>query len=87
MSGEATPRRIVVNVDPNGYVTSCRSCQAPIRWGKTAASGAACPADAEPVVGDDGQSHYYSHFESCPKAGKHSKKGKKDTPARGFWSE
>lgn len=71
MSEQPTPvRRIVVIVSrPN--IVLCKSCGAEIVWGVTAGGNRACPADSEQVDGK-----YFSHFETCRFAGRHSKKGK-----------
>lgn len=64
---------------------TCRSCGASIRWVTNAATGKLIPLDARPVVrytlSEDekeatGQKFYASHFETCPNASGHSKKGK-----------
>lgn len=60
-------RRIEVQVT-RPVVVLCKSCGADIVWGKTQ-NGRACPADARPVAGK-----YYSHFETCPNAQRHSTK-------------
>jgi hypothetical protein len=51
-------------------IEQCRSCQAPIWWGRTR-NNKPCPYD---VI--DGQPTLESHFGSCPHSKTWSKKGK-----------
>jgi len=63
-------------------VNKCKSCDAPIRWAKTA-EGRPHPLDAEPIgsvgyLSDDGErvtfrKGYRSHFATCPQAAQHRK--------------
>lgn len=76
MTDAPNTRKIIVNVDPQGHVTVCRSCGASIIWGRTRL-GATCPADSEPVVDAGGVPHYFSHFETCVHARQHSQKAKR----------
>ncbi len=48
----------------------CRSCGAPVMWGKTK-SGKWCPFDVQ-----NGEKTEVSHFTTCPDASKWSKKAK-----------
>ncbi|MDE2105017.1 MAG: hypothetical protein KGL39_47705 [Patescibacteria group bacterium] len=60
---------------------TCRSCGAPIVWGKTQL-GKPCPYDLDAVTGGivmvprktPGADPRQSHFSSCPNARSHSKK-------------
>jgi hypothetical protein len=54
---------------PLAQTEHCRSCQAPIVWGKTAA-GKDCPYD----VDHNGDATTISHFTTCPDAGDWSKR-------------
>jgi len=50
------------------FIVACRSCGAPMVWGKTA-NGSVCPYN---VV--DGQATLISHFTTCAQAGRWSKR-------------
>ncbi len=56
---------------PAGTWVQCRSCGAPIKWGRTA-GGVRCPYD----VDEAGQKTDVSHFTTCPNAKQHSKKAR-----------
>jgi len=63
---------------------ACKSCGKPMLLVKNAATGKWLPLDARAVVyqvDEDGlarkvDGHYVSHFNTCPQAGQHSKKGR-----------
>lgn len=57
-----------VEVDPFATIQRCRSCGAPVWWGKTAA-GKWNPFD---VV--DGERTRVTHFSTCPQASQWSKR-------------
>lgn len=71
-------------------MTTCRTCNAPIRWARTA-QGKAIPLDPEAcplgnlefIAGDvvryvqpdaNAPGRYRSHFSSCPQASQHRKR-------------
>lgn len=51
-------------------VAKCKSCGAPIKWGRTSA-GRKCPVDAEP---EELSGVFESHFVTCPNADEHRAK-------------
>jgi hypothetical protein len=55
-------------------LSKCKSCGAAIRWGKTPA-GRNVPIDVKPTM-QDGRPVYLSHFQTCPNASQHSRRGR-----------
>ena len=66
---------------PDLNPATCKSCGAPILWGRTAA-GKAMPLDATPqkraIVGRSGALHvvdtFMPHWASCPNASEHRRR-------------
>ena len=51
-----------VEIDAKARIEHCRSCGAPVWWGRTA-KGKACPLDVQ-----SGERTAVSHFSTCPQA-------------------